>query len=238
MKKWILRLKEERASATIVEYTIILPICLTVLLFLMIVAFYMNQRALLDAAVERGVLDAQKIFSDPYALEVMVFSEGGHDAPGYAMKGTISWDNIESDPYRFLNNKYNYNTIIDHVKNKIEKTIRDCSLIDDDAWFKDLRIECSKVEGFFSKSITVTVRQKFDMPFMPLIMRENDVFDVEMMSSASMPIVCPAEFVRNIDFVTDTIERVTNVDITEKITGFFDKIRNFFENTTEAPEGS
>lgn len=234
MKKWFLQMKSERASATIVEYTIVLPICFFVIGFLFVVAYFMNQRALLDAAVERGVLDAQKIFADPNSGVVMDFSPGGYEDPGYSLKGAINWNSIESDPYRFFNNKYNYDDITKSVTNKVEKTIEDCRLSDPGTWFEGAKIECSKVEGLISKSITVTVRQKFNMPFIPQIMKNEDLFNVEMTSSASMPIVCPTDFVRNIDFVTDTIERFSGVDIAEKIKGFFDKITNFFENTTEA----
>lgn len=226
-------IKEEKASASIVEYTIVLPICLLVIGFLFVAAYFMNERALLDAAVERGVLDAQKIFADPNSSDVMDFSPGGYEKPGYSVKKKINWANIESDPYRFLNNKYNYGKLSQKVTDKIKKTVEDCGLANDGEWFDNAKIECSKVEGFLSKSITVTVRQKFDMPFIPLIMKDSSLFDVEITSSASMPIVCPTEFLRNVDFVSDTIERYTEVNIADKIKGFFDKITNFFDNTTK-----
>lgn len=234
MKKWLLHLKNERASATIVEYTIVLPICLFVIGFIFVVAYFMNQRALLDAAVERGVLDAQKIFSDPNSKIFMVFSDGSTADVGYAPVSDPKYSNMESDPYRFLFNGYNYDTIRDKVSKKVLNTINRNKISDYGTWFSEPIVECSPVTGFISKSITVTVRQNFYMPFIPLIMRNGEMFDVEMISSASMPIMCSPEFIRNTDFIMDTIERATGgINIKEKILGFFDKITSFFNNTTK-----
>lgn len=234
MKKWMLHLKEERASATLVEYTIVLPICLFVIGFLFVVAYFMNQRALLDAAVERGVIDAQKIFSDPNSDVFIKYTDGDSPNAGYELVNDPKFSNMESDPYRFLNNGYNYDFITDTVKKKVKKIIDRNKISDYGTWFTEPEVECSKVTGFISKSITVTVRQDFYMPLIPLIMRKDGMFDVEMVASAKMPIMCSPEFIRNTDFIMDTIERATGVDIYDKVVGFFDKIKGFFKNTTKS----
>lgn len=235
MKNYWNKWNRQDGAATILEYTIILPICLFVIVFIYMIGYFLNQQANLDAAVTRGVTVAIKVYNDPNAEQVMdMGTDAGSTQVGYKKK-TSDFANLERDPYRYLNNGYKY----DEMKSLIEAKIRNCIKTNQlpiiDSRVDEVEInfpEKNKVSGIINKKLTVNVTQKFQMPFLPTFMGKNGKGPVmELNSTATVTVVNPTEFVRNVDFADDTIKRFTGVDITKKMTSLFEKVTSFLDAT-------
>lgn len=236
MKKGWDKLKNgQEGASTFIEYSIILPLCLFVLVFIFMIGYFLNQQANLDASVNRGIMVATKIYNDPNAEKVMdMGTDSGSTLVGYKRK-TSDFSGFESDPYRYLNNKYKYDT----MKNMIESKIRNCiemnQLAAIDSRLGNVEInfpENNRVSGVINKSLTVNVTQEFYMPFLPTFLGKNGKGPVvKLESTATVTISNPTEFVRNVDFAVDVVERFTGVEITDKMTELFGKVTNFLSAT-------
>lgn len=239
MKEYWNKIKNTQdGAATVVEYSIILPICLFVIVFIFMIGYFLNQQANLDAAVRRGVTVAIKIYNDPNAEKIMEMgTEQGSNLVGYKRK-IDKFEDLESDPYRYWNNNYKQDT----MKTLIEKKIKNC-IQKNQMEIIDSRVDGIEIifpeemSGIINKRLTVNVTQDFQMPFLPTFLGKNGKGPVmKLTSTATVTVTNPTEFVRNIDFAADVIERFTDVDITEKITAMFDKVTSFFNSTKEEGE--
>lgn len=227
-------ISEERAAASIVEYTIVLPICLFVLVFIFMVGYYLNQQAVLEAAVDRGVLAAQKIYNDPNADKLLDMGDKKKSTLiGFKRKANVYTDGtFEYDPYRYLNNNYKSDQIKSVVLARVNNAILDTQLVNINERVQNLKIECSDVSGIINKELTVTAKQEFIMPLLPTLfdkLNNGNIFTIQ--ASSKVVIMNPTEFIRNTDFVVDTIERYVGTDITEKMSEIFGKITSFFQKT-------
>ena len=224
------RLRQERGDANIIEYTIVLPICLLVFFFLFMIGYMLNQYALLESAAERGLMIAQKSFSDPNAEKMMSYD--GLAAPstaGFTAVGSPDYDSFTSDPYRFFNAQYKNATIKPLVENAVLDIISQNQLMGD-TFLGTTTAEYSMTGGTLSKTATVTVEQEFrPLKMIASILHLNSgVYTLK--GEARMGISCQTEFIRNTDFVLDLALRFGISTYAEKISGFFDKITNFFKN--------
>ena len=227
--------REEAGAATVVEYSIVLPLCLFVIVCIFMMGYFLNQQANLDAAVNRGVTIAVKLYNDPNAEKIMdMGTSRGSSLVGYKRKN-VDFSNLERDPYRYLNNGYKY----DEMKSMIEAKIRNCIEMNQlpiiDSRVDEIEInfpEKRGVSGIINKNLTVNVTQDFQLPFLPAFLGKNGKGPViTLESTATITVINPTEFVRNVDFAADTVERFLGVDITEKMTTLFDKVTSFLETT-------
>ncbi|MDR0381849.1 MAG: pilus assembly protein [Oscillospiraceae bacterium] len=220
--------EEETAAASIVEYSIVLPLCLIVLLFIFFVGYVLNQRALLDSAAHRGVLLAQQYYADPNYNNIvdLGLTEAKRDYVGhksYSMNVLF-----ENDPYRFLNKNYHEDMIRERMEGKITSVIGKNQLFLLDNRLTTFDVDIPGMEGFLNKSAEVTITQRF---YLPLLLGHVNLEPVYTMTAKSrVTVTTPAEFVRNTDFVIDTIEKYTGTDVTEKLVTFFAKITDFFKS--------
>ena len=127
IKFFLDKLKSEKAASSIVEYSIVLPICLVIFAMLFMIGYMLNQQANLDAATNRGVLVAQKVYSDPNVDSVMDLAVNPKPMQvGFTKKpGGFSFNaNYKCDPYRYLGSGYRYDTIAALVKLKVMNCIQ------------------------------------------------------------------------------------------------------------------
>jgi hypothetical protein len=221
---------EENGAASIVEYSIVLPLCLVVLLFIFFVGYVLNQRALLDSAAHRGVLLAQQFYADPN-YDVIVdlgLAAGDSDYAGHKERHEFKDIGFENDPYRFLSKSYHEDLIQTRMEEKIEHVVSRNQLFLLDDRLTDIDVDIPGMEGFLNKSAEVEITQDF---YLPLLLGHVKLEPVYTMTAKSrVTVTTPAEFVRNTDFVVDIIEDVTGTDVTEKLVTFFTKITDFFKS--------
>ncbi len=227
---YLRRLKtEEQGAGTIVEYSIVLPICLFLILILFIVGFFLHQASVLDAAAERGILIAQKIYTDPNSEQVIDYrATTKGTVVGYRRKGDkIKTNNFESDPYRYWNNGYNSDSIKNNVENKVSNVVESSQLFVSEKFLGRPKVTYNGVSGLLFKSASVEVTQTFSM--LPSLM---NVFGLEpkltLRGYASMRIDSQTEFIRNVDFVCDLLDRFKVGKYIDQIQLVFSKITDFF----------
>ena len=185
----------------------------------------LNQQANLDAATNRGVLVAQKIYCDPNVDTVMnLGTDKGTTQVGFRTKpdGFSSGANFKSDPYRYLGSNYKYDTI--------------SSLVIETSQLLGVSERVSKIEvdmpdefsGFIIQKLSVKVTQQFHNPFLPTIVNRNVPTLFTMESCASASVMNSSEFVRNTNLVNDLIEKTTGSDVGSKISDMIGKATAFF----------
>ncbi len=221
-------LRQERGDANIIEYAIVLPVCLLVFFFLFMIGYMLNQYALLDSAAERGILIAQKAFADPNADKMLDFSGmTAASTAGFQVAEKPNYAKFVHDPYRFLNKNYKHDDIEKTIEETVSEIIRRNQLLGD-RFLGETTVTYETGSGFLDKNVTVTVEQEFR----PLRVIASVVPAAEglvkLRSQAILKISSQTEFIRNTDFVCDLAVRFGLAQYVQKITGFFDKITDFF----------
>ena len=222
-------MREDRGAATIVEYSIVLPICLFIILFIFMSGFFLHQAAVLDAAAERGIIIAQKIYSDPNAEKIINFTATTKGTTvGYRQKNsTINTSNFSSDPYRYWSNQYKSDSIKTNIEKKVKAVIDSSQLLISKRFMGKPKVTYNGVSGIFFKHASVEVTQKFSLfPGLANLFDLNPT--VTLRGYASMKIDSQTEFVRNVDFVCDMLDRFKVGEYIKQIQVVFSKISDFF----------
>lgn len=230
MKTKLDKILEEKGSASIVEYSIVLPICLIVLLFIFTVGYMLNQRAVLDAAATRAILIAQKVYADPKYSEIILLdgSSEEKDIVGYKDRDTLN-KKIESDPYRYFFNNYKSDMISNLIEKKVLDIVKKNQLVQLDPRVSEVTVTVPSIEGILWKKASVVVKQDY---YVPILLGHLKIYSgIQMVSKASVAIVSPAELLRNVDFVVDIVEDVSGNDVTQTLVDFFGKISSFFKES-------
>ena len=232
MMKLYERLKrDDQGAATIVEYAIVLPICLFIILFIFMVGFFLHQASVLEAAAERGILIAQKIYTDPNADNVIDFeSTTSGKTVGYRQKGTtINTSNFSSDPYRYWNNGYSSSSIKAAVESKVKNVITSSQLLISSRYLSKPKVTYNGVSGLLFKKASVEVTQTFSL-FPGLTKMFGLEPTITLRGYASMRIDSQTEFIRNVDFICDMLDRFKVGQYIKQIQVVFSKISDFFTN--------
>jgi Flp pilus assembly protein TadG len=223
--------RSERGDANIIEYAIVFPICLLVFFFLFMIGFMLNQYALLESAAERGILIAQKAFTDTNAELIMDYDAmAGRTTAGFSPVSEPDYDKFTNDPYRFFGTNYKESTIKAAVSDTVKEIIRNNQLLGN-TFLGDTTVDYTSTGGLLNKTATVTVEQEFKPLRMVarVLNLSGDTFTIK--ASAIMKIRSQTEFLRNTDFVCDLAVRFGLDQYVQKITGFFQKITDFFNKT-------
>lgn len=228
MKRLCAFLRKERGAATILEYAIVLPICLLIILFLFTVGFFLNQQALLDSAAERGILLVQKMYTDANADEVLDMKSGtGFYEAGY-QKRAGNQNSYDYDPYRFWGGDYKSEEIGKLVEARVEAIVKAGQSDYIALFLSEPEASYQNNGGLISKNVEVTVTQEFRLfPGLTKLLWGPEKTGIS--GHASMHVISQTEFVRNVDFISDVLHRFPAVDQTlKRISGALDKITSLF----------
>lgn len=216
-----------KGAAAIVEYTIVLPLCLVVVMVLLFLGYYMNEGAVLEAAAHRSVLLAEKLYFDGKFKTVteLDYESYNEDYVGYKKQGT-PMKNMDIKPYRFLFGKGDYETYTkERVKEKALSCVRNNQLFPLEGAFHDLEVETVDISSGFSKKVTVVIKEEFHLPkFVTLVGLEQDHC---MYASAMTTLSSQPELMRNIDLAFEIAEDLEVDKYLDKLKGVLDKIKNF-----------
>ena len=224
--KIIKKLHNSRGAASVVEYTIVLPICMFIVIFLFFAGYFLNERAVLDAAAHRSVLVAQKIYGDSKFSSFTDLSYTDTvDYVGFKRNGSELTD-ISNKPYRYL---FGSDKIKELVRASVEKKAISCiinnQLFSLGNYIKDTKVEVGPVEGIVVKSVTVVITEEYKFP--GLLRFIGFKGNYIMQGAATTTFSDQTELIHNIDLVVEFMEDIGADKFIDKIRGFFKKIGNF-----------
>jgi hypothetical protein len=210
-------MKNEKGAATLLEYTIVLPIAFAIVFMLIFVGFTMHQKAVMEAATQRSAIYVARTITDP-SYEKIVSTDGTKDANDI-LSATITNESIVNAPYRYL---FTGSGSISDSELSVADLIAKNQIFIDTA----PNVTVNKEAGIFTK-VVVTATQEYEIP---KLINGLDLPSILTIETQSVVYVNqPAEFIRNADYITDIVVDVTG-PIVDKITSVVSKIKFFNKN--------
>ena len=203
MMKEIIRSIQKNEGTVLLEYIIVLPIILIILITFIMMCFVMHDRATLDGAAQRGSIYAAKCLSDPnYAsiLEKSGSKAGTLDISPNVSKYSFSGIGKNIKPYRYLtgSNRTDVPALTEkEIKSIVEATRipwRDIDIYD---------IHVSMSNKLYYQEVTVTLEVSYPLPAILEIIGVSKSIDYTVTSTNMVN--DPDEFIRNADLVVDVI---------------------------------
>lgn len=223
-------LRREDGVSNIIEYSIVLPLCLVAVCFLLVVGYYLHQSAVLESAVYRSAIVVQRIYSDPIALDLIDFGSDEERFVGYRTKRDLKeMSELNRDPYRYFDSNYRQEEIRAQVTGKIEAIVSAATL----SPVKSIYVgEATPAYGALDgKKDVVSVTQSFRLPGVFKLV--GLPAQTELRAQVQAPKTAQTEFVRNAMFVEDLMEELSEKSeavgkLTQTIQTMFAKIGGFF----------
>lgn len=237
MKKF---LSEENGAASIVEYSIVLPLCLVAVMFLFLVAYFLNERAVLDAAAHRSVLVAEKLYFDP-KFKVMTdldYVNMTEDYVGYKKKyesfnDTGVQGNIEAEQYRFFLGGSSFKEYAEQcVKQKALSCVANNQLFPLGDRVQNLQVETVEITSGTFKKVSITITEEYHMPKLVKLIGLDTAYKMQV--SATTGLSAEPELIRNIDLVLEIMEDFNVDDYLENFKTVLEKVSNFVTSLGEA----
>ena len=210
-------MKNEKGAATLLEYTIVLPIVFAIVFALIFVGFTMHQKAVMEAATQRSAIYVARTITDP-SYENIVSTDGKQDANDI-LSATITQESIVNAPYRYL---FSGSGSIPDSELSVADLIAKNQIFIDTA----PTVTVKKEAGIFTR-VVVTATQEYTVPELIPGLQLPSILTVETQSIVYVN--QPAEFIRNADYITDIIVEVTG-PIIDKLTSVVSKIKFFDTN--------
>lgn len=223
MKKSI---KNDR-GALIVEATIVFPVCLIIIIFLLYLGNVYYQKSRIESIVVQAVLDGAAYSADPLLKTIETGQDGENGA------GSIPGiDSVDYLPYRYVGGMFGgMKPIEDSVRDLIIRRISGLNT----GLFMGMKPEDYQTGSslvvrynscFIASSISVDLEYKIELPIRLLGDRER--MSLKFRTHTEVPVSDSPEFIRNVNLVEDLLE-ATGIkrNITEKITKLkqsFDKL--------------
>ncbi len=214
-------LREECGAGTIIEYTIVLPIVMAVIMVLLFTGYIIHDRATMEASAERVALYIAKTIAD---TNYETFVDNGDFTASEIDSISISPDRIENDPYRYLFGAF-ANIDSHSYARSVEAMVHSNQFIHNDT----VKAAVS-LEGLIFRKVKIVVTERYEMP---TFLASLNIPICTIRTEAVAYINEPAEFVRNADLTFELIRKVADATgITEKLSELKSKI-SFFTNSEE-----
>lgn len=220
--------RSEFGASSIVEYSIVMPLCLFVIFFIFMLGFYLQHVAIVESACERGLMVAMKMYNDPASDSIYDFSSGtASEKSGFGGAGG-SFDSMTTNPYRYWSKNYRSGEIKSAVEKYVKGAISASQLQITQKWTGTPRVTYSSSGGILGTSATITVTQEYTL--IPIVSSHLlGKTTTTISSSAKMNVVNQTEFIRNADFVCDLLGEFKAVEnVVTKISNALDKVTSFF----------
>lgn len=195
-------------GSEIIEYIIVLPFIMIILITFVMVALVMHDRATIDGAAQRGSIYAAKCVSDPNydtILRGIGSARGNVDLAQSASTDNASFSGIgrHMHPYRYSNSSMKgtiETNTAEEVRAIIEKTRIPWRNID----IYDVKTNVDN--HLLYSEVTVTVSVTYPLPPILESIGLSDSIDYSVTSSTLVN--DPDEFIRNADLAVDVIVQV------------------------------
>ncbi len=211
--------KEERGAATIVEATIVFPVMIFTVIFMLLLGNAYFQMSKIDSFVAKYAIDGAAACTDPFYYDVV---KTGADGESY----NVPYKNNDIQPYRYiLHTGGNISEVREDMKSKIESAISDCGFF----MGMEPHVSLCNVEyksNFFYSTFIAEVHYEVTIPIR--LLGESDFKILDGKARAEVPVNDPADFILNTDMVIDYIEASeVGSAIIGKLTDAMGKVREF-----------
>lgn len=194
-------------GAVIVEATIVFPVMLLVILFLLYTGNVYYQICRVDAIVNKLAIEGAAYYADPLVTSIekgSIPDVGEHHVYPYRTFDTNGVGDIQSD-----------------LEAKAQKAIRELGT----GLFANMEPSASTVtvvpdNKFIYSTVTVNAQYKIQIPVKLLGM--EDYMSVKVYSQANMPVSDVPEFIRNVDMIEDYMQKT---GVSEKISDATEKAK-------------
>lgn len=191
------KLAEERGSASVIEYSVVLPLCFIIVVSVIAAAFVMARRASLDAAAVGAVQIAEMAYADP------------------------SFDGAYPNPYRFLGGGYDSDRVHHLMRQSIVRDLEaDAPLFPGLDWGEpEITIE----DGGFGpgRKAKVAISQEYQIPWRFFGEQQNTFV---LRTSYANTLHCPVAEIRNADFLVYLSEKFTGYDLRQAVSSISERL--------------
>lgn len=204
-------------GALIVEASIVFPTMFLAIFFMLFVGNAYMQKCRVMAIVESEIRESAARFADP----LLEYAEN-KSIPGYN-------DHVELEPYRYIGVMFSGDSAAAAVENDLNDKITSLST----GLFANMKptvyVSDVKYKGYFIySSVSATVEYKIQIPVR--LLGASDFMSVTFADSTEIPVADAPEFIRNIDFAEDLVEKYTGDDFSGYVNKFLEKIKTFISS--------
>jgi hypothetical protein len=219
-----------RGSASILEYTLVLPLCLVAVGVIFFMGCFLCHYAILDAAADRTVLVIQSAYENGNYLAIADLGLLGTDGLDYVgVKERRSLSGLKDcELYRFLGSGDGYDIARELAVEKARGILEQAGLLNVvDVMVGQPNVRIWVERSGLSRRAHVEITRSIGIPnILGFSFWENIV---TIKASAVATLLSPAEMVRNTDYILHLAERYTGIDISSKLSGVVSKAMNFFD---------
>lgn len=221
--------KENRGAASIVEYSIVLPLCLIVFMFLFLAGYFLCERAVLDAAAHRAVLVTQKLYSDARFKQISDLDfEDETDYVGYKRNSSEISETV-NEPYRYFIGRGSLTDLaIDTMEKKAISCVEKNRLFPLGDKVGNLKADADFHNGILIQTATVTITEEFTLPELVKLIGLDTKYEMKVTAKTSVSDI--SELINNIDFVMEIMEDLGADKYFEQLQDIFKKIGNFVKS--------
>lgn len=221
------RRRKDEGGSLIVESTIVYPIVFFVLLFLLYMGNLFYLKANIDSVVARESVRYASKYADPNLED---FQEGIPTSIGSA-------NNVTKGIYRYVNilDMGSINKASTQTKNELIKDIKETGFYGGmtPTDIKVVSHKCNNYVVYQTYEVEVSYDLKFPIKF---IFNEKPTI-LHMSSREETPVTDTSEFIRNVDFAVDVIERTkVGESIGTKMDEVYAKIDTFVNGKKPTPD--
>lgn len=207
MGKTMKRILNER-GALIVEASIVFPTMFLAIFFMLFVGNAYMQKCRIENVVISAVLEGAAKCADPMLDDIE--------------NGSIpAFNSISLKPYRYLTGSLR-DTETD-IESEINTEIGKLGTGFFSGMEPTVSIDSLKFESklIYSK-VTVDISYKIKMPIR--LLGQEEFMDISYATHTDVPVADVPEFIRNVDFAEDLVQRISNHDISEPANKLSEKI--------------
>lgn len=220
-------LENDEKGSTVLEYVLILPFILLVLMLIVLLIFISYDKAVLAGASDRGAIHARKMIEDPQYEKFVSNKIGGYTLDIDGSGGYITADNFNQlHPYRYF--FMDGSEIERKTKEHVEKIMTSTSLFTSDVGNVDstskVTVEVKNYVVYTGVEVICEKKYHFPMNLMGL-----ELGDFAFSARSYSVVNDTDEFIRNVDLATEIFEGVGILGDEGKATQMFDKVRNMFD---------
>lgn len=199
--------RDESGAMTIVEATIVFPVMLIVIFFLIYIGNTYYQKCRFD-----GVINSLAIEGAAYCADPMIDDISSGSIPAV--------NELDVQPYRYLIG--GMNDIESYIKGKVQTAFDDFGT----GFFLgmepvDPKIDVKFHNYFICSSFSIEISYKITVPIR--LIGQSEPISTKISSYVEVPVSDTPEFVRNVNMVEDILEK----------TGAMDKIKEAIEKAKE-----
>lgn len=202
-KVFIEKIKRENGASTIIEATLIMPLVIMVLGFLIYTGCYIVQGVSMYSYAQRMAVEAARLVVYPgYGKELGYMTKDVDFVSIESGKIKNLFGKYDSNPYRYFSPQ---GSMTGEDETNMETTLKE--MVNSTAFVASEGTECDVVvkNYVFNQKVTVTVTKKITTPgLLKYLGIPEDTLDIKVQAVAVAS--DPAEFIRNTDLVVDTAE--------------------------------